>query len=151
VRSRFTTIVVNDFINDQRTLHLLTDNEFAAIDMTWTKPDSILADMQGIDLFTDRLCWSDLDPIHYRLMIETNLEPYGKLPERQRTDIKNKITNSLRFLIGCLITCLQNRADIMIELIHINRDATNNVSYDFTAVLPPLPKKKAFRVVVDNT
>jgi len=150
-----TTVIVNDFTNNRRSIIILNREHFDKIAEVWHDEDTILIDMQENDFFAGKTHWFELNPTHFRLMVARNLTMAAELPEVERYDSKNDVIRSLHFLLAALIYCLQQRSECLVELMRIARLSEYEVTYDFSASLNMSIEmmhkpKSGLRVVVDN-
>jgi hypothetical protein len=149
------TVIINDFETNRRTLSILEDADFNVVNGVWENEDPLLVEMQNNPFFAGRRRWCDLDPTHYRLMILRNLTQVAQIGDDERGNENNLIVRSLHFLLCAMIHCLQRRAESMLELVRINRLNEHEITFDYTATLNmhiemPKPKAGKLFVVVDN-
>ena len=150
------TVVINDFGTNRRTLSILEDGDFGIVAGVWENEDPILVDLQDNPFFAGRRRWCDLDPTHFRLMILRTLSFVARMGDEERGNQDNPVVRSLHFLLCAMIHCLQCRAESMVELVRINRLNENEITFDYTATLNmhiDMPKPKGgtgLFVVVDN-
>jgi len=148
-----TTVIINDFVIDRRSMVLLTKNHFDLVEAIWEKEDKILVEMQDSDLFAGKNRWCDLRSIHLRLMIAHNMTMCSKLSDNLQMDKENPVVASLHLLIAILIHGIQKNTESFVELFRIVRMSEHEITYDFTAsfnMTIDIKKKSDFRLVVDN-
>jgi hypothetical protein len=149
-----TTVVINDFTNNRRTVTILDNRQYDLVAQAWGNEDSILVDMQRNAFFAGRTRWCDLNPTHFRLMVAHNMTLAAKLPDDEHADPKHPVIKSLNFLMCGLVLCLQYRTECLIELLRIARMSETEITYDFSASLnmaiDTQKPKNGLRIVVDN-
>ena len=149
-----TTVIVNDFTNNRRTLTILDNEHFSKIAEIWENEDQILIEMQENDFFAGRRRWCDLNPTHFRLMVARNLTIAASMTFEEHNDPKHPVIRSLHLLMAALVFCLQRRSECLVELVRIARISESEVSYDFAASLnmaiDPQKPKNSLRIIVDN-
>lgn len=149
-----TTVIVNDFTTDRRTLTILDHTHFDRMAAVWECEDAILVEMQGNDFFAGKRRWCDLNPTHYRLMVARNLTIAAAMSDAERVDTTHPAIRSLHLLMAGLVLCLQRRAECLVELMRIARISDSEVSYDFAASLnmaiDAQRPKNDLRIIVDN-
>lgn len=160
-----TYAIINDLIADNRITLYLTSDDFKALDELWEKEDSYLKELQGTELFKGRLSWSQLEPVHFRVILMSALAKVGKLSIEQRNDDDDPTMNDLFFLVAGLVRCLASKTGAEITIIRFNRVKDNEVLYDFSAEVNMLleydatkpspkaktpPSKNGFRIVHDS-
>ena len=130
-----TTVVINDFTNNRRTVIILDNRQFDLVAQAWGNEDSILVDMQRNNFFAGRTRWCDLNPTHFRLMVAHNMTMLARLPGDEHEDPKHPVNRSLNFLMTGLVVCLQHRTECLIELLRIARMSETEITYEFSASL----------------
>jgi hypothetical protein len=154
-----TTVIINDFVKDRRSVIVFHEPDFMSVEEHWEKSDRLLADLQDHPAFTKRERWCDLNPTHYRLLLMSNLKKLAALSDDEMKTPNNATISSLQFLICALIYCLQRRTESLIEMMRINRIGDHEVAYDYAASLNmavDLPRKDGgpkggLRVIVNNS
>ena len=148
-----TSVIIHDYENARRTRIVFDDADFLEIKNHWFETDRILIDLQKVLYFKGRLCWNDLGPNHFRIMIEQNLAKVGSVLDQDVVDGIDPVVVSLNFLICALIHCMQTKCESIIDLVRITRINATETAFEFTSTLnfPVAPKNSNFRVVVDNS
>lgn len=147
-----TSVIINDYLINRKISVIFNDLDFKFVNEVWNNEDKLLKDLQFVELFHGKTRWCDLEPIHYRLMIQRNLERIIDISDDNVSN-DNAIIKSLYFLISSLIICIQNKSDSIIELMKINRINEKDVIFDYQATLNIdliKPKNNNFRIIVNN-
>lgn len=145
-----TKIIINDYDLGREISLNLNNDDWNNLDNHWHKTDSLLIDLQSNSYFKGKTTWSELSPSHYRLLI---IQTLSKITDVNNNDLdKNDAAKSLRFLLSCLIRCIERNACCEVELLKLGRIDHSNVLFDYVANMNvefEKPESK-FSVVVDN-
>lgn len=148
------SIIITDFEIDKRIYINLEQEDFDFIKKVWNTEDKLLVELQDSPIFENKTKWSDLSPMHYRLMILKNLSLMVALTNEERMDFLNPTIKSLRFLLSALVYSLEMKSESLVELMRITRINDMQVIFDYSANInicfeKQIPNNK-LRVVVDN-
>lgn len=153
-----THVVINDYLEHQRTDLFFTKEDFEEVDSYWNDEDQLLVDLQSNIYFKNRTRWCHLEPFHFRIMVTKICQQISGLSDADRTDEEHPTVKSLHFLLCGLIKSLEKRSDSAIEFLKVQRVGEYDVSVEFQSVmqmiLPPMKEvhtAKGITVVVDNS
>jgi hypothetical protein len=155
-----TSCYITDYTTNDKTALFFKDVDFATVDNHWDKEDALLLDLSDtIELFKGCTTWSSLSPLHWQILIATNLREVTRLSIAEQQDMANATVFSLHCMIMGLITCLEVRCGyVNIDTIKIVRVADLDCHYDINMNMATLrapdeeeKPKPAFSVIVDNT
>lgn len=153
-----TSCFIIDHTNNTRQSLFFKTPDFDTVLNAWDKPDALLIELSNVlEMFKDRTTWSSLDPIHWQLIVSTNLRSVADLPRKDQEDPENETVRSLHLLIMGFILCLEERCGYAtIENVKITRLAELECSFDFNISMATIraleeKPKPTFSVIVDNT
>jgi hypothetical protein len=147
-------VIIYDFEIERRMIYVLDDDDFVLQEQQWEHGDPLLAAMQNNPIFAGKLRWSDLDLMHFHVLILNILKILATMRDSQRSEKNNPAVLRLTFFLCGLVTLIQQRSHSLVELLRIKRLARDNLIYDYTATLDvttlPSPAKSPLRIVIDN-
>lgn len=156
-----TVAIINDYVVDRRMKMFFDQEDFEILEEQWGVKDEILVDLQHTSLFFGRERWSELDPIHYRILIATTMAKTFALIEEGKEEQANGALESMTFLISGLVRCIEERGECHVEMIRLVRVGELDLVVEYQASLSmeeDLPKTKTvgksrsgIQVVVDNS
>lgn len=134
------------------------------VDRFWYTEDTLLLQLSETDPFVGRTMWSDLDALHYQILL---LKCFDHLEDDHPSDsvtlnFKEPFM-SFRFLSSAFIKQARINGVTGFELLSIVRKSNGRLAMDFsksysfaypsTAIIAPEPARKInpFRIVVDNS
>lgn len=146
--------VLMDYVSGKRVELFISADVTSDLDEVWRYPDALLRDLQHHAAFRNRRRWCDLDPVHFKLMIERNVAIFSDLPENEALDLNHEVTSSLTLLIAGLMRCLMERTQSAMNVMMISRlsRVETAISWSADILLDQRPEGRAgFEVVIDNT
>jgi hypothetical protein len=151
-----TSCIVNDYVKRKRASLLFNEDNFSRVIADWNNHNQLLNDIQSISVFNGLTKYSQLDPVHFRLLITNAFNQRDKLVDVDKYfDDREPAVAALYILIMGLIYCLQIRTGAAIDTVRINRIAAADVTFEFMMTMMPEERKKqppsGLRVIVNNT
>ena len=155
-----TSCYITDYTTNNKTTLFFKEADFQTVNDHWEKEDSLLIDLSStIELFKDCTTWQSLDPLHWQILIATNMREVTRMPIADQQDMQNETVFSLHCMIMGLVLCLEERCGyVNIDTIKIVRVADLDCHYDISMNMATLrapdeveKPKPAFSVIVDNT
>lgn len=153
-----TSVIIDDYVLRKRSSLLFNENQFRAVQENWMKTDPLLMELQHFDAFKGRETWSELDAIHFRMLIVTTFTARDKkVDEKDRFNDNIPVVQSLYYLLMGLAYSIQSKTGLAVDVLRVNRVDESDVSFEFSLTMmadkKPLiqPPKPGFQVVVDNT
>jgi hypothetical protein len=151
-----TTVFVDDYVNGERYYVTMGETELGRVEDNWDNQDRLLVDLSHTRFFDGKTRWSELRPVHYKVLILRNFVHMDNIKPAQRLDPSNPVVKSLYFLIGAFVKCLSDRADTHVEFLKIQRFTPDQINFDYHASLileleAAPSQERGLKVVVDNT
>jgi hypothetical protein len=147
-------VIIYDFEIARRMVYVLDDDDFILQERRWEQGDPLLTAMQSNPLFAGKTRWSDLDLLHFHVLILNILKILATMRDSQRSEKSHPAVLRLTFFLCGLVTLLQQRSQSLVELLRLKRLARDDLIYDYTATLDvsilPSPAKSPLRVIIDN-
>ncbi len=151
-----TNCIVDDYVLRRRTSMLFGEINMADVISKWDLEDDMLISLDRIEVFSGIRKWSQLDPLHWRLLICNTMNQRDKYVDPDKfNDDSEKIVATLYFMIMGLIHCMQLRSTGAVDNIRVMRISEIDVTFEFIITMIPEKKKQpppsGLQVVVDNT
>jgi hypothetical protein len=153
-----TSCIIIDHTTQSRQSLFFKQVDFDAMIAAWDSKDTLLIDLSdAIELFSGRLTWGSLDPLHWQFIVTTSIRSVAELPQKEQDNPNNEIVRSLHLMIMGFILCMEARCGYAsIEGLKITRIAELDCSFDFNISMATIrvaeeKPKPTFSVIVDNT
>jgi hypothetical protein len=147
------TVLVNDFVNNERFYVTLGPKEDKKLEEYWFKSDQLLDEISHTPIFKGLKTWNQLRPSHYQILILRNFVHLDRLTVIEKQDVMHPVLQSLYFLIACLIRSLLEHSESDIEYLKLTRLTKDRLNFDYHAsiTIEIEPVESSLKVVVDNT
>lgn len=128
-------VIYDDLLNGHKFTMILDRSQFDEINEHWNSEDKLLWELKDTPIFEGATRWSELKPIHFKLLIIRNVIHLDKLGLKEKQDVKQPIVKSLHNLIGGLIRSIEERTDVTIECLKIQRINVEKINFDLKGSL----------------
>lgn len=143
----------------------LTDQDEIFINDVWFKEDILLVELKGQEPFTGRTTWSDLEMIHYQLLLIKCFDLLGENHPLDDVTVRYREPfSTFKFLASALVKMSRINGVTGFDRVLITRPVEDRIliefsrsfRFDWSAYVPPKieqkpVKRNPFQVVVDNT
>lgn len=115
----------------------------------------MIAKLNSLEFFKGLTKWSELEPVHFRVLISNVVMCRDRLPIAEQFNEKNVEVTNMYFLITALVYHIMLKTTAAVDVIRINRITEAHLTYEMTLAMIPDGKtekpKTGLQVVVDNT
>lgn len=151
-----------DAVNHNMWEITLSTQDEIFVNESWYHEDVLLVNLSNQEPFTGRTTWSDLEMLHYQILLLTAFDKV--VPDHPMDDISVRFREpfaTFRFLATCIAKMAKIEGIDGFDKIEIVRPLDARIVVDFrktfrfnwNAYVPPAPPpaKPVFQLVVDNT
>lgn len=136
-----------------------TASDFDLVEERWDREDEQLARLQSLTAFQGYKMWSQCRTEHFRVLIKQTMTMMAELSDEDRADPDHPVTASFNFYLLCLVRTLEIATSSTVEIIHVNRITSKDISFDYSAIMdlrfaqppPRATEDSPFTIIVDNT
>ena len=142
----------------------LSERDEIFVNDVWYKEDSLLVELCDQELFRNKTTWSDLELIHYQLLLMKCFDHLGPNPAMDDITLRYKEPFlTFRFFASCVVKMARIDGLTGFDTLTIARPKENRILIDFRKTfkfdwneftppnVEPIVKKHPFQLIVDNT